>query len=251
MTGEIKFEYFLDRGSDEDERFQDIADLLTNSDTVIINEYSRVEKAVDKSVMHKKLKSLGIKLPHTVIVPPYEKVPDYKLSKISANKLGSPFVAKPAYYSGGSEGVRLDSRSMNDVNNLRMLLYDDNYLLQELIIPTKWNNRRTWFRSFWFFNEAVPVWWDDQTHNYELISQEEFDALDLRRLTDLTEKIAELTGLHYFSCEAAIDENNELILIDYVNDQCDMRLKSKHADGVPDKIVDLFIAKMLGFARSD
>ncbi len=248
--GELKFDFFLDRGSDEDESFQEIADLLSGSATYIINEYSKVETAIDKSLMHDKLEQNGIKLPFTVIVPPFDDSPKYKLSKSDTKKLGNPFVAKPAYYSGGGEGVKLDAMSMNDVDPLRKYLHDDKYLLQKFIIPKNYKNRRIWFRSFWFFNEAVPVWWDDRSHVYDIIGSEEFSELDLQRLTDLTEKIAGITGLNYFSCEAAIDENNNLILIDYVNDQCDMREKSKHADGVPDQIVDKFINKMIEFVGS-
>ena len=43
---------------------------------------------------------------------------------------------------------------------------------------------------------------------------------------------------------------NKFVVIDYVNDQCDMRLKSLHPDGVPDEVVleiinnlRLFVAK--------
>lgn len=249
--GELRFDFFLDRGSDEDESFQDIADLLTKSDTVIINEYSRIEKAIDKSIMHKKLELSNVSVPYTVIVPPYDKVPDFNLSTSKLKKLGIPFVAKPAYYSGGGDRVKLDAASIDDVNPLRIELHDDNYLLQKLIIPKNFSNRRIWFRSFWFFDEAVPVWWDDRSHIYNLIESNDFYELDLKRLVKLTEKVARLSGLHYFSCEATIDNNNDLILIDYVNDQCDMRQKSKHADGVPDIIVEQFVNKMLEFVRSN
>jgi len=248
---ELSFEFFLDRGSDEDENFQGIADLLSNSDTVIINEYSRIEKAVNKSIMHKKLMLAKISVPYTVIVPAYDKAPDFKLTAAQMKKLGIPFVAKPAYYSGGGVGVKLDATSIHDVNPHRIELHYDTYLLQNRIIPKKFKNRRIWFRSFWFFDEAVPVWWDDRSHIYNLIDPNEFYELDLKKLVKLTRKVARLSGLQYFSCEATIDKNDDLILIDYVNDQCDMRQKSKYADGVPDTIVEQFVNKMLEFVISN
>lgn len=34
---------------------------------------------------------------------------------------------------------------------------------------------------------------------------------------------------------------NKFVVVDYVNDQCDMRLQSLHQDGVPDEIVHKII----------
>lgn len=50
--------------------------------------------------------------------------------------------------------------------------------------------------------------------------------------------------MDYFSSEIALTKKNRFVLIDYVNDQCDMRLKSIHPDGVPDSIVIQFIEQM-------
>jgi hypothetical protein len=43
--------------------------------------------------------------------------------------------------------------------------------------------------------------------------------------------------LDFFSTEIALDQAGRFIVIDYLNDICDMRLKSRHYDGVPDDIV--------------
>ena len=43
----------------------------------------------------------------------------------------------------------------------------------------------------------------------------------------------------------SITKDHTFYLIDYVNDQCDMRLKSNHPDGVPDVLVKQFIQRML------
>jgi len=37
---------------------------------------------------------------------------------------------------------------------------------------------------------------------------------------------------------------DKFILIDYVNDQCDMRLRSNHVDGIPDEVVSEFVQAM-------
>jgi hypothetical protein len=51
-------------------------------------------------------------------------------------------------------------------------------------------------------------------------------------------RIADITKLNFFSTEIAMVDRETFVVIDYVNDQCDMRLKSRHQDGVPDDVVN-------------
>ena len=44
-------------------------------------------------------------------------------------------------------------------------------------------------------------------------------------------------GLDFFSTEVAVDLDNKFVIIDNVNEICDMRQKSKFPDGFPDEIV--------------
>ena len=98
------------------------------------------------------------------------------------------------------------------------------------------DGKRAWFRSFWAFGRPIPVWWDDQTHLYEELKKEEMEYFGLKKLYEITRKIAKITGLDFFSTEIVFTSDNKFVVIDYVNDQCDMRLKSKHLDGVPDSV---------------
>ena len=43
----------------------------------------------------------------------------------------------------------------------------------------------------------------------------------------------------------AIDNTGDFVVVDYINDQCDMRKKSKFADGVCDEIVDLIVNRLV------
>ena len=54
--------------------------------------------------------------------------------------------------------------------------------------------------------------------------------------------------LDFFSTEIVLTEDGNFLLIDYVNDQCDMRIKSRHYDGIPDNIVNEIIKNMLKYA---
>jgi len=56
--------------------------------------------------------------------------------------------------------------------------------------------------------------------------------------------IANITQLDFFSTEIVLTNDGKFVVIDYVNDQCDMRLKSRHIDGVPDSAVIQIIENM-------
>lgn len=244
------FDVYLDRASDVDEKFNELATLLTNSSCRIINPYDKTDTAIDKSRIQDKLIAKGLRIPKTIIIPPLDSHPELKISEENLEQIGKPFVIKPAYYSGGSEGVNKNAYLFEDIENCRKENSDDNYLVQEKIYPALIKNHRTWFRVLWVFGKIIPMLWDDEALLY---SEEETQNLFPEVVPEIEEdiiKIYEVTELDYFSSEFAFNNNNELYLIDYVNDQCDMRLKSNHPDGVPDKIVNQFIYELLRFVKN-
>jgi len=50
--------------------------------------------------------------------------------------------------------------------------------------------------------------------------------------------IANLSGLDLFSTEIAFTADNLFVVVDYVNDQPDLRMQSNAVDGVPNDIVN-------------
>ena len=42
----------------------------------------------------------------------------------------------------------------------------------------------------------------------------------------------------FFSTEISVEKGRKFFVVDYVNDQCDMRRKSNYADGVSNEIVN-------------
>ncbi|HKZ33741.1 MAG TPA: hypothetical protein VJ142_00690, partial [Candidatus Nanoarchaeia archaeon] len=68
-----------------------------------------------------------------------------------------------------------------------------------------------------------------------------------RGIEDLTIKIAGVCGLDLFSTEIALTENNKLVVVDYVNDQCDLRKKSSHYDGIPDEVVQKVLTSLVEY----
>lgn len=231
------FRTYLDRASDVDDDFLELAKILTRRKVKVFNPYDKVHHAIDKASMHLEFITAGINVPYSIIIPPQKHNSDLKISVEDLAVLGRPFIIKPCNTTGGGIGVVTGAETLKEVLDERSNFDADKYILQQKIYPKYLDGKRAWFRCFWAFGKAIPCWWDDQTHIYETITDEEFNKYNFRKLNEITRKIAKLTSLDFFSTEIAITDENKFIVIDYVNDQCDMRLKSKHADGIPDEVI--------------
>ncbi len=245
MRRKLNFNFYLDRAWDVDERYENLGRILTRRKSLLFNQYKNVLHAIDKASMHLEFITAGLHVPHSIIIPPHSENEDLLISVEDLAKLGRPFIIKPCNTTGGGIGVVTGAETLKEVLDERVINFNDKYLLQEKIYPKILDGRRAWFRSFWAFGKAIPVWWDDQTHLYDTIQPEHYKNFRLTRLRQITKKIAELTSLDFFSTEIVLTEDDNYLLIDYVNDQCDMRIKSRHYDGIPDNIVDDIIKNML------
>ena len=241
---QLHFLAYLDRASDEDPLFDPIYKILARRKCFIINPHWKVNKATNKSVTHKKLEKKKFVLPKTFILPAYNKNNRIKLTENDLQYLKRPFIIKPTIYSGGGDGVITNGISFDQIQQARMSSDTEQYIVQEKIHPKTIESKRAWFRIFWAFGNVIPTWWDDHTHLYEPITDKQIKKHNLHPLTKITGRLARLNGLDYFSTEIALTKKQQFYLIDYVNDQCDMRLKSNHFDGVPDVVVEQFINSM-------
>jgi hypothetical protein len=241
---EISFRAYLDRASDEDAEFDSVTKILERRKCYIINPHKKVNKAVNKYLMHKKLAKRNLTLPKTFLLSSYDIDENLSLTKKDLDFLKRPFIIKPAVYSGGGEGVQLNGTSLEQIQNERIKNHSEEYLIQEKINPRIIEGMRAWFRVFWAFGKVIPTWWDDYTHIYNLVTAREIKRHHLLSLYRITRRLSRLNGLDYFSTEIALTKDHRFVLIDYVNDQCDMRLKSNHVDGVPDVVVAQFIKSM-------
>jgi hypothetical protein len=103
---------------------------------------------------------------------------------------------------------------------------------------------------FYAFGEVVLCWWDDETHIYDELTPEEEERFDLHSLRQIAAAIRDVCSLDFFSTEVSRLPSGKLVVVDYVNEMCDMRLKSLHADGVPDRIVKLIARRISDIASS-
>jgi hypothetical protein len=245
-SGELGFKVFFDRASDQEEDFEGLVDLMKVSRVRMINDVGRALWACDKATMHLEFLTNGIYVPYTVILPPYAKNPD--LDSIPLDKVGKPFVIKPAC-GGCGNGVVLNAQTKEDIQIARQEYEDDKYLVQEKIIPIQMGKRRAWFRAFYACGEVLPCWWDDQTKIADLLNPSQIDEKIYLEIERIIRKIASISRLDLFSTEIALTSSEKLLVIDHVNDQVDLRKKSLHFDGIPDEVVDRIVVGLVDWLQ--
>jgi hypothetical protein len=247
-TGAVQFGVLLDRASGASPDFVALQDLARERGWDVIEGLDKLRWASDKATMHLELIAAGVHTPHTVILPAFEVQPDAPLAPADLAPLGVPFVIKPANTTGGSLGVIDNAAGPDDVQAARRTYPADKYLLQERIVPLVREGRRYWFRGFFVLGEVHLTWWDDKTHVYAELGYSEAAAAGLAGIYGTVRTIARVSRLRFFSTEVAKDEAGRLLVVDYVNEICDMRLRSAHADGVPDPVVVRIADRIAAYA---
>jgi hypothetical protein len=247
----LGFRFYIDRAGDVDEGFEYLGKIINRRKTYIFNPYKKVHHAVDKASMHLEFITAGLEVPYSIIIPPHSEIENIYISVDDLAILGRPFIIKPCNTTGGGVGVVTGAESLKEVLEERIVNSNDKYLIQEKIYPMDLNSHRAWFRCYWAFGRVIPVWWDDQTHLYSEVTLEEMMNFNLRKLVKVTKTIANITELDFFSTEVVLTPDKRFVVIDYVNDQCDMRIKSKHVDGVPDIVVQQIVNNLLRTIRKN
>jgi len=248
---QIGFHYILDRASLSSPEFNDLIWLAQKQGTIIFDPPEKVHRAADKATMHLEFISQGILTPYTIILPPFEQNASLEGLDLDLSAVGHPFVIKPASFTGGGMGVIKDSSSLEDIQRARQEFPLDKYLIQEKIEPKILDGRRFWFRVFFSWGLIQAAWWNDETHIYKELTRKEITNYNLQALFNLAEKIQRICELNFFSTEIVLDKKNRLIVVDYVNEICDMRLQSRHDDGVPDRLVERIAESLIAFIRGE
>ncbi len=246
----ISFKTFLDRASDSHDSFIPLAKLISKTSTGIFNRNEFVEYAKDKANMHLALLGEGIHVPYTIIVTPYNKNKEIELSLTELAHLGRPFIIKPANTTGGGIGVVLGAETLKEILETRLHHKNDTYLLQETVQPVVLDGTIAWFRTFYAFGITILCWWDHRTHIYRELTKQEEKKFKLQKLRTIMSTIHTICRLDFFSSEIALTNEGKFVAVDYVNEICDMRLQSKHGDGVPDAIVTQIQAQLAKTIRS-
>jgi hypothetical protein len=247
-SGKLDFRVLLDRASGASPDFVALQALAVEKGRDVIEGLDKIRWASDKATMHLEFIAGGIHTPHTVILPSHAAEPDITLWPEALAPLGAPFVIKPANTTGGSLGVVADAVGPADVLAARRTYPLDKYLLQEKIVPESTGGKRFWFRGFYVLGEVHLAWWDDRTHLYAELGFDEAAAHSLTPVYGIVRAIARVSRLRFFSTEIVRDVHGRLLVVDYVNEICDMRLQSAHPDGVPDAVVARIAGRIAAYA---
>jgi len=234
VGGEMSCRVFFDRASDDDPQFMPLVQWVREDSIHSINAYEHASRTWDKARMHSLLISHGLDVPSTIILPSYIEEPE--ISAIDLCSLGEQFTIKPAHGSGGV-GVMTRANSWDQVLAVRKEHATDHYLLQAQVAPIQVEGRPAWFRVIYCNGEVYACWWNPASHIYTPVTDAEKSDLGFIQLEGITVAIARLCKLDLFSTEIAYTPDDKFLVIDYVNDQIDLRLQSRAVEGVPDHIV--------------
>ena len=225
---------FLDRASDTNAHFLPVSRWAETHADEILNPSNAALLACDKARMHQMVTHAGLKTPYTFILPPYEISPEPQA--VDLQPLGANFIVKPAH-GGGSLGVMVNACTADDIQKARQTFPADAYLLQATIVPADAERQPAWFRVLYCCGSIFPCWWHPQTHVYTSVSAEDVKRYNLQALYTVTASLASICRLDLFSTEIALTADHSFVVVDYINDPVDLRLKSQAIDGVPDEIV--------------
>lgn len=242
VGGELSCRVFFDRASDVDSQFMPLIQWVGEDSIRSINTYERAVPTWDKAKMHTTLVSQGLNVPPTIILPPFIEQPELPVYNLCP--LGEQFTIKPAHGSGGV-GVMTNATSWEQALSVRQEHATDHYLLQAHVTPIQLETRPAWFRVLYCVGQVYPCWWDPSTHIYAPVTEVEKSIYGLESLEDTTFAIAGLCGLELFSTEIAFITDKHFVVVDYVNDQIDLRLQSNAAEGVPDEIVKSIAQRLI------
>ncbi len=244
---ELAFGAFWDRASEVDTRFAPVVQWAHDQALYHINPHEQALRTWDKAAMHWVLIGAGLHTPYTLVLPSYQERPD--LPSVDLTSLGDRFTIKPAH-GGGGEGVVMEATQLSQVLAARQEYPADQYLLQAHIVPAELDSRPAWYRVLYCAGQVYPCWWDTHTHVYIPVTAAEEGRYGLGPLHDIAASIARLCGLDLFSTEIALTADHLFVVVDYINDQIDLRLQSKAMDGVPDEIVRDIAQRLAGLVKA-
>jgi hypothetical protein len=246
-SGKISYTTLFDRASESDPRFQPLVTWANRHRTFQMNPQKNCAWSGDKATMHLEFISRGLYTPYTIILSPYSK--HASLHPSDLGPLGGSFAIKPAC-EGGGDGVILEATSWEQVLAARQQFPGEKYLLQAHVTACLLDGRPAWFRVLYCDGAIYPCWWDQRTHVYGRVTAEEKASFGLRSLREISARIAQICRLQLFSTEIALTEEEDFLVVDYVNDPVDLRMQSKAVDGVPDIYLESIASRLVRLAEN-
>ena len=216
---------YLDLCSSVDPRFFDLSKVAVEKGIYVLDDPRGLEDWTFKAPSHPKLEAAGLPVPPTVIFP--KGSPDRDLTPEERAKASDSVVIKPSI-GWANRGVVVGVEpTRENIAKARDFDRNDDWLVQKKMTWTRYGDRAAYVRSYNILGHRTLMWWsrDSGKDRYEPLSWQDLQKYDLLPVLEITDKIAALTGIEFFSSEIAITDQRgpgRFVLIDYINDQCDM-----------------------------
>jgi hypothetical protein len=220
-----------DRAGDIYPEARHLSDWVEALGSLVINPVRGALLARNKAHLHNLLVQHNLPVPFTKLIHDNSPSEDLDWS------CGRFLVLKPER-SGGGEGVRIQDWSEDSLRSTMKSRPGETWLLQEHIEPAVIEGRRAWFRVFYLFGDIRICWWDNRTHIYHFLHDREINRLGFNDLEMLGMKIGSSFPMQFFSTEIVYRQDNKPVIVDYLNDPCDLRSKMHTPDGVPEELLD-------------
>jgi hypothetical protein len=233
-----------------------------------VNPPARARAFTDKATAVAELRRHGLGVPATLLLRP--RAAPRSLTVAERNRLGLDApdryaYLKPANGFAGQGVVRIpatDEALAAALANARQHDPNETFLLQREIQPPLLAcedgvSRLAYWRVLYQHGEVLPFWWAPQERigpepSYRALTVAELHRHRLQAVLSYVRKVAELTGLDWFSTELCLSDGDEpssrsvigpdgrerpVLAIDPINDQCDVDVQSRWAGAAPDEVV--------------
>ena len=239
-TGQIGAKVLLNFTTTDQVRADDpytaIARKLKQQGCHLIDDPDVAVPSSHKGDFHKILEEQGVPVPPTIVLK-RDEVAQFQLTEDIKNRVGVPFVVKPARGFGGF-GVIVDARSEEDVQGcLRECPDADTILVQKRLTLQDLGRHKGWFRMFYICGTVIACWWDPGSHEYHLVKPSQMEKYNLAPLYSIMQRIADISQMKKFSSEICLHDDNKLYAVDYMNTCPDMNPRSFYDNGLPDEVV--------------
>jgi hypothetical protein len=238
-AGKIDVRVLLDLTAnqpDEDDPYTRLAREVKRRGGRVLDDPEKTAVVAHKGKFHQMLLDVGVPVPETVIVS-RDKTKNFNITDKIKKRLGVPFVIKPAW-GDSSVGVVVDASSDADLQrSMQAAPSSDTFLLQQKVYPKKLGRHFGWFRLYYICGRVIPCWWDQNSHEYHLVTPTQQRSYKLAPLKRIMRGIARASKMAKFSSEICMQEDGRFFAVDYVNADPDMNPRSFYPNGVPDEVV--------------
>jgi glutathione synthase/RimK-type ligase-like ATP-grasp enzyme len=238
-AGDVEVRVLLDLTANQpqdDDPYTILAKAVKQRGGYVMDDPEKTAEVAHKGKFHQILVERGVPVPETVVVE-RKKIGRFKITDEIKERVGVPFVVKPAWGDSGI-GVVMNSRSEDDLKrSAKEAPNSDAFLIQQMVTPKQLGEHVGWFRMYYICGRVIPCWWNPHSHEYHLVTPGQQRRHKLAPLKRVMRGIAQASKMAKFSAEIVMLDDGKFVAVDYVNADPDMNPRSFYRNGVPDEVV--------------